>query len=112
MTEWKYVEGKGYFTTMGLPYTFYDTNDKVPTIHFVCKMEDISCSFRLDKPEWVNNLKDEKPTDKLDLIQEWLQEKDEEFPEISHYELARRLCNLNCDWGLPKMDIPNYLEMK
>ena len=96
-------------------HLFYSKEDKVPTIHFLEDVMGFSCSFRIDKPEYVNNLKEEKPlNDPLDLefIIDFLKEKDSEFPEISRFELARRIWNINhYDLEVPKIEIPNYLEL-
>ena len=74
----------------------------------------ICCSFRLDKAEWVNNLEGENPYKDLEFINDTLKDKDSEFPEITRYELARRIWNINHDEDLQILNIemPNYLNMK
>ena len=94
------------------PHCFYSKKDEFPTIHFTDENLEICCSFRLDKAEWVNNLEGEKKTKDLDYICNYLKGKDSEFPELLRYELARRIWNINNEEKpIPKMDMPNYLEM-
>ena len=94
---------------------FVSEKDKVPTIHFLDTVMEIKCSFRIDRPEYVNSFEGEKKVeDELDKewIVERLSEKSEEFPEYTVYELAKGLWNLNSDIKVSKMEMPNYLELK
>lgn len=92
---------------------FFSKKDKIPTGHMIDELMEICCSFRLDKAEWVNNIEGEKPYEDLEFINDFLKGKDCEFPELTRYELARRIWNINHEeMEIPKMDIPNYLEMK
>ena len=93
---------------------FFSKNDTVPVGHMVDELMGICCSFRLDKAEWVNNLEGEKTYEDLEFINDTLKDKDSEFPEITKYELARRIWNINHDEDLqiPKMKMPDYLNMR
>ena len=55
-----------------------------------------------------------KPYEDLEFINDTLKDKDSEFPEITKYELARRIWNINHDEDLqiPKMKMPDYLNMR
>ena len=94
---------------------FVSEKDKVPTIHFLDTVMEIKCSFRIDRPEYVNSFDGEKKVED-ELDKEWivncLSEKSKEFPEYTVYELAKGLWNLNSDIKVPKMEMPNYLELK
>jgi len=90
---------------------YYSKKDKVPTIHFKCKVLKINCSIRIDKPEWVNNLLFEKPYDDLEFIVDYLKEKDCEFKDLTHYELARKIWNINHEEQVPKMEMPDYYKL-
>ena len=96
-------------------HVFFSKEDKVPTIHFWEDIMAFKCPFRIDKAEWVNNLEDEKPlTDVLDLefILDYFNEKDSEFPELSRFELARRIWNINhIDNEVPKIEMPDYKQI-
>ena len=89
--------------------------DKEPIIHLKSWFGD--CSFRIDKPLWVNNVEGEKNLDKENLLFlfyhliELLEE--EEFPNEVQYDFARKIWNLNHpDKKVPKISMPDYLNMK
>ena len=94
---------------------FVSEKDKVPTIHFLDTVMEIKCSFRIDRPEYVNSFEGEKKVED-ELDKEWivscLSEKSEEFPEYTVYELAKGLWNLNIAIQVPKMEMLSYLELK
>ena len=91
---------------------FYSKKDKVPTIHFECKFMKLKCSIRIDKPEWVNNLLFEKPYDDLEFIVDYLNEKDSEFKDLTHFELARKIWNINHDnKKIPEIKMPDYFSL-
>lgn len=89
-------------------------SDKIPTIHY--SSEDVKCSFRIDKPEWVNSLEGEKKLSvkEVEEIIERLKEDMEfcEFPGNTQYDLCRKIWNLNhWDMEVPKMEMPDYTLM-
>lgn len=91
--------------------------DNVPTIHCVNSFGE-KFSFRIDKPEWVNNLPEEKILDDkfsiLDLIKVLKEKiKDKDYGGVNAWEYARRTWNINNpDKKVTDKNIPNYKLLK
>lgn len=91
---------------------FILNSDKIPTIH-INLYDDIKCSLRIDKAEYVNNLEGERvlTNEELEVIILYLKDEalSEDFKNETQYSLCRKVWNLN-HWELkvPEMEIPNY----
>lgn len=90
--------------------------DKIPTIHCYNSYDE-KFSFRIDKPEWVNNLEGEQPLpDKFAIIELYniLKEKikDRDHDGNSTWSYARKLWNINTGKRVDLKKIPNYKLLK
>lgn len=98
-----------------MPFAYYSLKDTEPTIHIESEFMGIKCSLSLLEPKWVNSIEGEIPYNDIDVLIDFLSEKDSEFPELTHYELARRIWNINQtnkELKVPKMNMPNYYLLK
>ena len=92
---------------------YVNKNDKIPTIHaqdcFGSKF-----SIRIDKPEYVNNEKDEEAlfVGEIKNVVKILKSTNEDYGK-SIWDWLRREWNIeNPDRRVPKMKIPNYIELE
>lgn len=91
--------------------------DEVPTIHCVNSFDE-KFSFRIDKPEWVNNLEGEQPLpdkfavdDLIKILKEKIKDKD--YGGVNTWEYARRTWNINHpDKKVLSKKMPNYKLLK
>ena len=92
---------------------YVNKNDKIPTIHaqdcFGSKF-----SIRIDKPEYVNNEKDEEAlfVGEIKNVVKILKSTNEDYGK-SIWDWLRREWNIeNPGRRVPKMKIPNYIELE